>query len=249
MRKILNAYIKSSFLLKLAKLNDAQFLQIYKSPKLKAKLEQVGLLDDFYKILPEETEKSIKEFYDIYKTEDENVRPKQIKDQTILDFLKEFGDQYLDNKINKFIPRYGLIIRRESAGDVLSTMTEYSVRKIKEFILDYMQTPNATTNIVNNFINRYKRYLKEQEPKAKSFLKIKTCDILYNMSAYINVSKELYDINYEKTKKALELRESDIFDFVLQGEQTPRIKQKEEQEIIPEKPSVKTDYTDEATKK
>lgn len=251
MKKILNSYIKASILLKLAKLSDSQYAQIYKNTKLKNILSNNNLLDLFYNALPEQTENSIRESFEMYKKQKENIIPKDINDPIILNFLKKFGEEYLFPQITSFFPKY-ISKRKESSSDIIFVMEKYGNTKIKDIIYDYIQSPNVTLNIIYEFIEFYEVFMLLNNTNSKHIDKLKTkiCDMLYNISAYTHVSQEVYDINYDKTKKALELRESDIFDFVLQEEQSPVLsKHKKEQEIIPEKPSVKIDYADESTTK
>lgn len=246
---ILKAYIKTSIILKLAKLNDDQYMQIYKNPYLKQKLDDKDLLNLFYQALPEETEKEIQEFYIMYEKE-QQIKKTKIEDPEIIKFIELNKNKYFDKKILVGFDSY-IRKREEMTGSLVSEVEFYLNRRVTEIIYDYIDTPNANINIIKKFIEEYNNLLNYNGSDEEELQNIysRFFNVIYNISAYIYTAKEIYNINFNKTKKALELRQSNIFDFVLQNQQTVPVKHKKEQDITPEKTSVKIDYTDEATKK
>jgi len=248
MFKILQSYLTTAYLLKLAKLNDEQYLQVFKAPKLKKKLEDADLLNEFYQALPEQSEADLNGIIQIYKKEREQVKQKEVKNQQILNFLNKYGDKYFENKLVRYFPIY-LQRQEEYTEAVIFNVESYFIRKIKDVIYDYIQTPNMAEFALKEFISAYENFISLPDKNNMEL----ACKMLYILVSYIYAAEDTYDINFQKYEKALNLRNSDKFDFVVNEMANQSIKRNDgiqsTEEGMPTKPDIKIDYSDEATTK
>ena len=237
MLKILQSYIDVAFLLKLAKLNDAQYQLIYNDRNLKQKLYDKNLLDLYYMSKPLMSEQEI-DAQLAQDNKDKNAQEIIAENLQIKTFVAKYGNQFLDDRfregIEKFISQ--LLDKSYAVGnieEIASGVKSYSSNiKLKDFIFDYIASKNSSLKILNDFVTNYMdimnlNIINKQDPKLQ-----KVVSNFYTMVNFILTSEDVSDViktNFDDAKK---IRQSDIFDFVLENYTKPEIKP-----IQPQQPS------------
>ena len=250
-QNILNHYITASFYLnlcKVAKLPPEEFKKILRNPYLMYQLDQDGLLDDFMKTMPDMEEQDLESMIDVTKenkTERGKLPPEK---QAIVDeFLKEHGDDFLDELLLTFIDKeqYKLIGKDVNLTDSdIRALEDYKNHKLKDFVIDFLEKVDDKSTELLAFISDYKEAVSQTDENIKMYCYEKLAAKIVYMIKFIAAKSDI-DEN-DKYTDAKNLRDSDMFDYILSQEENAASLQnkakdtyRSKQTLNPPPPSIK----------
>lgn len=243
MFNILKNYIQAAAILRLikeAKLNDLQYKLIVsdKTYRLKKELEERGLLEKFYQAHPTESEDSMKAFLqEIQQSSQRSKRNAFYAEQMRLDDkLKTFVEKYGTHKIDfRFFDRLSFFNEGRLEPDVVEKNKKQFKILAQPFVNDslatlinkYMLSALADYRTLNDFITLYNEAIdlknentSESQARFEHIIQ-QLARVMFAMIKGIAVGGHIGgEIDHEKElKRALEIRQTDDFDFLFEGEE------------------------------
>lgn len=222
---------------KFSKLTDEQYKSILSDPSKIKLLDQSNLLDSFYKSRPDKTEKDLIEQLNFQRSIKDEAPKVSINNPKVLEFISVFGNMFLPRDILFRIAK-AIIPASESIekNEFIEFMDDLSKITIKDIIEMYYRLVKYSDKNILEFIDNFEKledleYEKEiagrsmklfTEQKTIDELKKKISNVLYVILNQVNEMSSmksdlpLEDIAYKQMEESLNLKQSDIFDFVFE---------------------------------
>ena len=235
----------TDLLMKFSKLTDQQYNQILKDSNKIKQLEQVNLLDSYYRSRPDKTEKELMDQINFQKSIKKEPSKISINNPKVLNFISVFGNMNLPReilfRIAKAVIPADEVIYSESISEnrLVRFVNILSDFKIKDIIDSYYKFVKYSDKNIIDFIDyleeledlNYKKekaeinnqsFSKEDQNSINELTK-KVSKILYvilnqiNEISNIKIEQPLEDVVLKKLEESLKLKQSDMFDFVFEN--------------------------------
>jgi hypothetical protein len=222
-------------LIKFAKLTDEQYKATLRDSNKLKQLEDNSLLDDFYKARPDKTENELSEEQSFRKSLKEESKI-SIKNPKVMAFIKSFGMETVPIDIIFRVVKSTIRTESLEEDEMKDLMEHLRSHTLKDIIELFYKNVKHSDNSLLTFINDYENLdiLEDKKRQAEKgmelfslsdnqnldYLKAKVADDLFlvldqiNKISPLDINLPIEDVMFNKLEESLNLRNSNIFDFI-----------------------------------